>query len=397
MVRKSSVHDANAAYVQQLRVPNDATDDQIQAALTRLFNQNSVSDQQSILKLSIQDSVQDQETLLNQFKPEHSVQDQDQNQMNSRQSKSKIDICKLSVLRSGVLIDADFKNKIYSLLKEESPYDVIMAELEGGMTEVKRKNEVFKIRKGMLMMHQENQNEELDYWRTIIPDDHSVRNSIVTELHVIPYSLYPGIQRTVQKVRKHFFWRGMTGNVREFVESCPVCQTEKTDHTLGRGVLQSTSIPEKKWSEVSLDFITDLPVTKGKKDSILTVVDKATRMVHLIPCRKTTTADEAAKMYWDNIVRLHGVPTVLYSDRGTQFTSQFWKTLWGLTGTQLRYSTAYHPQTQGVVERMNAVVGQMLRCIDGLALGHWDACGRQRSCHCIIVYWVWSCPWASGL
>ena len=124
----------------------------------------------------------------------------------------------------------------------------------------------------------------------------------MTELHVIPYSLHPGIQRTVQKVRKHFFWRGMTGNVREFVESCPVCQTEKTDHTLGRGVLQSTSIPEKKWSEVSLDFITDLPVTKDKKDSILTVVDKATRMVHLIPCRKTTTAAEAAKMFWDNIV-----------------------------------------------------------------------------------------------
>ena len=191
LVRKSSVHDANAAYVQQLRVPNDATDDQIQAALTRLINQNSVSDQQSILKLSAQDSVQDQETLLNQFKPEHSVQDQDQNQMNSRQSKSETDIYKLLVLRSGVLLDAEFENKIYSLLKEESPYDVIIAELEGGMTEVKRKNEVFKMRKGMLMMHQENQNEELDYWRVIIPDDYSVRNSIVTELHVIPYSLHP--------------------------------------------------------------------------------------------------------------------------------------------------------------------------------------------------------------
>ena len=166
------------------------------------------------MKISVQDSVQDQENLPNQFKPEHSVQDQDQNQINSRQSKSETDIYKLSVLRSGVLIDAEFKDKIYSLLKEESPYDVIMAELEEGMTEVKRKNEVFKKRKGMLMMHQENQNEELDYWRIIIPDDHSVRNSIVTELHVIPCSLHPGIQRTVQKVRNHFFWRDMTGNVR---------------------------------------------------------------------------------------------------------------------------------------------------------------------------------------
>ena len=61
-------------------------------------------------------------------------------------------------------------------------------------------------------------------------------------------------------------------------------------------------------------------------------------------------------------MKLHGVPKILYSDRGTQFTSTFWKTLWDLTGTQLRYSTAYHPQTQGVVERMNAVVGQLLRC-----------------------------------
>ena len=84
---------------------------------------------------------------------------------------------------------------------------------------------------------------------------------------------------------------------------------------------------------MSLDFITDLPVTKNKKDSILTVVDKATRMVHLIPCKKSTTAAETAQLYWDNIVKLHEVPSVLYSDRGTQFTSNFWRRLWQLTGT----------------------------------------------------------------
>ena len=67
----------------------------------------------------------------------------------------------------------------------------------------------------------------------------------------------------------------------------PICQVEKADHTLARGKLQSTNIPDKKWSEVSLDFITDLPTTRSKKDSILTVVDKATRMVHLIPCKKS--------------------------------------------------------------------------------------------------------------
>ena len=199
----------------------------------------------------------------------------------------------------------------------------------------------------------------------IIPDDVSTINFVVTELHNIPYSLHLGVQRTLYKVRKHFFWKGMTGHIREFVESCSVYQVAKSDPTLNYGKLQSTNIPEKKWTEVSLDFITDLPLTRGMKDSVRTVIDKATRMVHLIPCKKSITAAETAKLYWGQVVKLHGVPRILYSDRGTQFTSQFWKTLWGLTGTQLRYSTAYHPQTQGVVERMKAVVGQMLRCTIG--------------------------------
>ena len=99
----------------------------------------------------------------------------------------------------------------------------------------------------------------------VIPDDIDTRNFVITELHNIPYSLHPGLQRTLQKVRKHFFWKGMTGTVREFVETCPICQVEKSDHTLNRGKLQPTNIPERKWTEASLDFVTDLPVTKGKK------------------------------------------------------------------------------------------------------------------------------------
>ena len=83
---------------------------------------------------------------------------------------------------------------------------------------------------------------------------------------------------------------------------------------------------------------------------------------NLIPCKKSITAAETAKIFWDNIMKLHGILAVLYSDRGTQFTSNFWRSLWELMGTQLKFSTAYHPQTQGVVERMNSVVRQMLRC-----------------------------------
>ena len=138
---------------------------------------------------------------------------------------------------------------------------------------------------------------------------------------------------------------------------------EKSDHTLAKGKLQSTQIPEEKWSEISIDFITDLPMSSRNKDTILTVVDKATRMVHLAPCRKNITATVMARLLWSTVVKLHGIPRVIYSDRGAQFTANSWQELWRLMGTKLGFSTAYHPQTQGVVERMNAVVSQTLRCL----------------------------------
>ena len=214
-----------------------------------------------------------------------------------------------------------------------------------------------------MVVHREGINEEFDYWRAVVPDDANSRNLIIRELHCIPFSAHPGVNRTVAKVQTHFFWRGMTGHVREFVESCCVCQTEKSDHTLSKGKLQSVQLPQEKWQEISLDFITDLPLTRNKKDSILTVVDKATRMVHLVPCRKDVTAADTARLVWQHIVKLHGIPRVIFSDRGTQFTSHFWQELWKMTGTSLKFSTSYHPQTQGVVERMNSVVSQTFRCL----------------------------------
>ena len=104
----------------------------------------------------------------------------------------------------------------------------------------------------------------------------------------------------------------MTGQVREFVESCPICQTEKSDHTLSKGKLQSVQLPHEKWQEISLDFITDLHLSRNRKDSILTVVDKAARMVHLIPCRKYIIAADTARLVWQHIVKLHGAHRVIF-------------------------------------------------------------------------------------
>ena len=90
----------------------------------------------------------------------------------------------------------------------------------------------------------------------------------------------------------------MAGDIKEFVESCPTYQLEKIDHTLQKGSLQSLAIPEVKWQEVNADFIMDLPAFGDAEDSIMTFLDHAIKMVHLIPCRKTITAGEATRLYW---------------------------------------------------------------------------------------------------
>ena len=105
----------------------------------------------------------------------------------------------------------------------------------------------------------------------------------------------------------------------------------------------------------------------------MTVVDHATKMVHFISCRKTTTVGEAARLYWQHVVRLHGVPRAIHIDQGAQFVGRWWREIWTLLGTKLRFGIAHHPQSQGQVERMSAVVSQTLCCLMTKVtnLGRW--------------------------
>ena len=104
------------------------------------------------------------------------------------------------------------------------------------------------------------------------------------------------------------------------------------------------NIPVEKWQEVSINFVTDLPDVGDGINSIMTVIDKATRMTHLIHCSKSISAAQTAKIIYAVYCEIAmGFPRAIYTDRGTQFVSKFWRELWGLLGTSLRYSTAFHP------------------------------------------------------
>ena len=393
--RKSAVHDANADLVKELRVPSDADDSAIQEALRKLFNaQNQVQEQNrdqsktsavegqaskaqrsesvQALKASVSDqinAVQFSSKSESEIKPKPFSSDVNQFSSNSNvpvSSSSSVQDsqCKLAVSRSSVSLTNSLRDRINSLLRKEVLYREILEEIEStGRKEIQRGQEKYRIQKKNLVVHVTGQLDDAQYWRMIVPDDLDVKALLVSELHVVPYAAHPGVQRTIGKVRRYFWWKGMAGDVREFVEACPTCQLEKTDHTMKKGSLQSLAIPEAKWQEVSIDFVTDLPTTSSGEDSIMTVVDRATKMVHLIPCQKTTTAGEAARLYWQHVVRIHGVPRAIHTDRGAQFVGKWWREIWSLLGTKLKYGTAYHPQSQGQVERMNAVISQTLRCL----------------------------------
>ena len=98
----------------------------------------------------------------------------------------------------------------------------------------------------LLVVHDQNQDSDLDFWRIVVPDDPTIKERLVRELRSTPYSTHPGIQRTIARVRRSLYWKGMLGDGRQFVENCPMYQMEKSDHTLAKGKLQSTQIPENK-------------------------------------------------------------------------------------------------------------------------------------------------------
>jgi hypothetical protein len=116
-----------------------------------------------------------------------------------------------------------------------------------------------------------------------------------------------------------------------------------------------------KWDEIGMDFVVGLPKTQKGHDFIWVIVDRLTKVAHFLPVRTTYGGEKLAKLYIENIVKLHGVPSRIVSDRGTQFTSRFWKSLHKSMGTKLDFSSAYHPQTDGQTERVNQILEDMLR------------------------------------
>ena len=140
-----------------------------------------------------------------------------------------------------------------------------------------------------------------------------------------------------------------------------MCQQVKAEHQKPAGLLQPLEVAEWKWEHVTMDFVTHFQRTPWRHDAVWMIVDRLTKSAHSLAVQMTFTLEEFSWLYIREIVRLHGVPVSIVSDRDPRFTTHFWKSFQKAMGTQLTMSTAFHPQIDGQSERTIQILEGMLR------------------------------------
>jgi len=198
----------------------------------------------------------------------------------------------------------------------------------------------------------------------------------IQRYHDSPLKGHPGVTETLRTIRRSCHSKGMREHVMEYIKNCTAC--ERNRHTTHKkyGELQFQPPPAQPWLEIKMDFITKLPlstdlITEEDYDSILVIVDRLTKYSHLIPFRRDFDTKEMGQILLDKLIRYHGIPTIMTSDRDKLFTSAYWKTLLSSLGVKLKLSTAYHPQTDGQTERTNQTLERYLRHYSTFTQDNW--------------------------
>ena len=205
-----------------------------------------------------------------------------------------------------------------------------------------------------------------------VPADDGLRSQLLREIH--DNGGHHGVNKTLHRLAQLCFWPGMRAQVGDYVLGCEKCARAKSSSLRPSGLLQPLPIPSRPWEVITLDFVGPLPLTKAGHSMVLGVSDKMSKQAHFIATEKTVTAEKTARLILQHVVKHHGLPTAIVSDRDPRFTSGLWKELWHGTGTELRMSSSYHPQTDGQSERTNRIMETGLRLYCNHTRTDWDEC-----------------------
>jgi hypothetical protein len=207
----------------------------------------------------------------------------------------------------------------------------------------------------------------------IDPEDTDMHLQLIHRTHASGPGGHPGRVKTLDLMNRKYWWPKMSIAVRSYCNACLLCDKTKTPRSLPTGFLKPLPVPLAPWRDISVDYITPLPPCgrRGQEfHHVAVVVDRLTKMRHFIPTT-TLEAEELADRFIERVYSLHGVPETIISDRGTQFVSAFWRALSARLGVALRPSSAFHPQTNGQTERINAELEQYLRLFCDWAQDDW--------------------------
>ncbi|GJZ92859.1 putative reverse transcriptase domain-containing protein [Tanacetum coccineum] len=197
--------------------------------------------------------------------------------------------------------------------------------------------------------------------RSWLPCYGDLRTVIMHESHKSKYSIHPGSDKMYQDMKKLYWWPNMKADIATYVSKCLTCAKVKAEHQRPSGLLVQPKIPEWKWDNITMDFVTKLPKSSQGYDTIWVIVDRLTKSAIFTPMKETDPLDKLARMYLKEVVTRHGIPVSIICDRDPRFASNFWRSLQNALGTNLDMSTAYHPQTDGQSERTIQTLEDMLR------------------------------------
>ena len=203
-------------------------------------------------------------------------------------------------------------------------------------------------------------NNNMILYNNLIYIPYNLRTDILKKYHDSPSSGHLGIKRTEELITRNYWWPELHKDVKDYVKSCEICARSKYSRHKRYDYLRPLEVPDRPWKSIEIDFLCGLPNSRGYT-IIMVIVDRFSKMIHLKPFRDLPNTKRTAKAFMDLVFKLHGLPSDIYTDRGSQFTSSLWKKIMDNLKIKTKIATTDHHETVGQVERNNSYIEQYLR------------------------------------